>query len=306
MRKLIFICLVLLLVSCSDDLSSDYRRINSNINIYLVKEGQLEIHDSEPDLKTLKLERTPWVKDSEIEFYDWSAHAFYLNREKAKSDLGMRHFVVTSGEKRLFVGVFFPMYLSSIPSMPSILPNDGYFAPKDVIQFNRFGHYYPVDLDDKTEFKAELIDAGLLRDGIEVELTKIKKINSTTLEYTYSVVNHDFETIYILDSDKMHADRFHYYTNGINIRQDDKHYWSQNLETTASEEIEAGWYYKLLPGKSISRTVVMDGYESIPNEKVMATFRFPGSVLKKTGEWKKRDGRIWLGTYMVEKEITLR
>ncbi len=306
MRKLIFICFIFLLFSCSDEYSSNYRNRNSDINIYLVQEGQLEIHDSEVDLNTLELERFPWVKDTEIEFYDWSAHTFYLNREKAKSDLGGRHFVVTSGEKRLFVGVFFPMYLSSVPSMPSVLPDDGYFAPKDVIQFNRFGHFYPIDLDAKTAFKSELFDAGLLRAGIDVKLTQLKKLNSTTLEYTYTVVNRDLEPIYILDSDKMHADRFHYFTNGVSFRYYNKNYWAQNFETTASEEINEAWYYKLLPGKSITRTLEIDGFESIPSGKVEAAFRFPGANLKKTGEWKKQDGRIWLGSFMTEQEIILR
>ena len=306
MKPLIYFLLALLLSSCINGNVDYYRNADSDINIYIVKEGQLEIHQSDINLDLLELEWKPWIKDSEIEFYDWSAHAFYLNKEVNKGQHSGKHFVVTSGEKRLFAGVFFPMFMSSFPSLPSISPEDSFFSPKDVVRFGNFGTFRPGKLDENIEFKAELLSAGILREGINVEITGLKKVNSTTLKYTYVVKNQELGNIYILDSNKMGAKRFHYYTNGVSLSKDESYYWPSNFQYTASEKIELDWYYKLGPGRSITRTVEIDGFSSLPSGKVKATFSFPGANLKETKEWKKSDGRIWLGDFLTEKELTLR
>jgi len=43
---------------------------------------------------------------------------------------------------------------------------------------------------------------------------------------------------------------------------------------------------------------------SIPSGKVKCSFSFPGSNMK-SGEWKKSDGRVWIGDYYVEKELEI-
>jgi hypothetical protein len=261
MKNLLFLLLIFILNSCSqDDIS--YNDRNSEINIYLVKEGQLEIRDSEIDLYSLELEDTPWLKSSDIEFYDWSAHAFYLKDEIEKGQHSGRHFVVTSGQKRLFAGIFFPMYMSSFPTLPSISPEDGFFTPKDVLQFGHFGFHQPGNLNGNMEFKGELISSGILREGIDVEITGLKRENSTTLKYTYKVTNKESGNIYILDPQEMGTPRFHYYSNGISFSKDDNYYWARDFESTASDHIKTSWYYKLKPGHSIMRTIELGGYNS--------------------------------------------
>ena len=305
MKIYFFVFLLVLFYSCNQGEIEYYRDNNPKINIYIVKEGQLELHESITDLDTLELENNPWVQNTDIEFYDWSAQTFYLNKEVEKEKFSGRHFVVTSDDNRLFAGVFFPMYLSSLPTLPSITPDDGFFGPTDVIGFGHFGTFRPGELDKKMTFKSELIAAGHLREGIEIELINVKKQNSKTLQYTFKITNKESDNIYVLDPDKMGSSRFHYFTNGISIMKNNMYYWPQDFQTIASETIKSQWYYKLAPGKSISRSVEIDGYTSLPDGKVKATFRFPGANLKNPSEWKKSDGRIWLGEYYCEKEITL-
>ena len=36
-----------------------------------------------------------------------------------------------------------------------------------------------------------------------------------------------------------------------------------------------------------------------------ATFPFSGADIKGSGEWKKEDGRIWLGNFVAEDELNL-
>jgi hypothetical protein len=305
MRNLIVVLFVCLLWSCNDSELEYSRDKNSDVNIYLVKEGQLEIYSSEIDLKSLELEGTPWVKDSDIEFYDWSAHSFFLKDEIEKGEYSGRHFVVTSGKKRLFAGIFFPMHMSSFPALPSISPEDGFFSPKDVIRFGHFGYHRPGELNDNQDFKAELISSGILREGIQVEITGLKRVNSTTLKYTYQVKNIESGNIYILDPQKMGTSRFHYFTNGVSLIKDEHYYWAKDVESTASENIILSWYTKLKPGQAITRTIQLGGYHSLPTGKVNVTFSFPGANLKNKGEWKKSDGRIWVGNFITEQELNI-
>lgn len=306
MKNLFFFLIIILISSCNLGNVEFYRNPNSDINIYIVKEGQLEINDTDFNINSLQLEKTPWVKYSDIDFYDWSAHSFYLNREVDRGKYSGRHFVVTSGQKRLFAGVFFPMFMSSLPALPSITPDDGFFSPKDVVRFGRFGFVRPGKLDENLGFKSELISAGILREGINVRITGLKKENQTTLKYTFKVSNLDAENIYILDPDKMGDSRFHYYTNGDSLQKEDKYYWAEDFNTAASDKIKSSWYYKLSPGRSITRIVTLNGFKNLPVGEVTASFSFPGAPVKTPGGWKKSDGRIWLGDFRVEQKLSLR
>lgn len=306
MKYLFPLILFVSLVSCSSENIWDNRSPNSNnFNIYFVKPGDEYMYREDVELDLLQLEETPWVKSSEIEFYDWSAQTFYLSKEVEKSDYSARNFVVTSGERRLFFGVFWPMYMSSLPMIPFIMPEDDWWNPKDVIRFNSIGYISVESLNDNEEFKSELIQEGLFCAGINVDITKLKKINSSTLEYTFIVTNLESQKIYVPDPSKMGAAHFHYYTNGVSLQQDNNSFWPHDFETKESEKFSSKWYYKLKPGESITRTVKMGGYTNLPSGKVKAKFQFPGAHHLSAGEWKKPDGRIWIGSFATEEEITI-
>lgn len=308
MKKLLIIVFILILSSCiQEDIDFHKKGDGSQINIYLVKDGQVDRSDTDVDLESLKMEKTPWLKHSEIEFYDWSSHIIYLNVEKEKEKHSGQYFVFKADDKSLFLGIFFSMFMSSIPPFPSIIATDDFFLPKDVVGIAGYGfHENSMYLEKNTEFRFALENSGLLKEGIDVELTGLTRENSSTLKCTFKVTNLDRENIYILDPDKMGDSRFHYYTNGVGLRMADKYYWANDFDVTASESIITSWYYKLAPGKSMVRTVKQNGYSSLPTGEVEASFRFPGASIKNPGEWRKKDGRVWLGSFRTEKEMTLR
>jgi hypothetical protein len=303
MKNILWLFFILLLIGCNEE-DTGLRGGNTEIEIYLVKEGQLEIHSSEIDLASLELENTPWVKNSDIELYDWSAHAFFLNCEKKKGKYEGRHFVVTSGQDRLFAGVFFPMYMSSIPQIPAIIPEDGFFTPKNVVEFRHFGYYFPGEMEEQKDFKAALFSAGLLREGIEVDLLSARKEDANTVEYSFEITNLDIENIYVADPDKMGSSRFYYITNGISFNQGNSYFNAENFNSSPFDEFQTDWYYKLKPGESIIRELSLTGFDSLPVGKVTARFSFPGSNFY-SDDWKKKDGRIWMGDFRVEKEMSL-
>jgi len=211
--------------------------------------------------------------------------------------------VLAYNEKPLFLGYFMPLWQSSIPQVPVIIAEDGIFYPSDVIPLGGFHYLQGVNaLDENEDFKTALKESGFFRKGIEVVLENVTKKNSTTIEYTYKVANRDTRKIYILDPDKMGASRFYYYTNGVSFYNGSTYYFSENLSSTPSESILPSWYYALYPGQSVTRTVELGGFRNLPSGKVTCMFSFPGANARAT-DWEKRDGRIWLGDYFVEKEL---
>lgn len=303
--KLFFTFLIVVfLFSCSDTDILTRRNGTGEINIYIVKEGQLQIHDKDVDLDILELEAEPWVKNSDIEFYDWSSHTFFLNKPVEKEKYSGRHFVVVSGDEPLFAGVFFPMYMSSLPQLPAITPENDYFFPRDVIQFSQFGYQFPNEQIKSDEFKKALIDAGLLSNGIKVELTQVKRKSQNSIEYTFEVSNLDTKTLYIPDPDKMGTSRFHFITNGVWFFSGNNYCYSNLSEHTPFETFSENWYFKLKPGQKMTRTVVQNGFSCVLPGKVKCSFSFPGATIK-TGDWKKTDGRVWLGNYFVEEELVI-
>ncbi len=282
----------------------EYRSSNK-IEIYLVKDGQIDYYSDEINLEDLDLEKTPWLRHSDIEFYDWSSHIFYLNRDLEKEKNVRKYFVVTNNKEPLFSGYFFSMVSSYIPMGPTICATDGFFFPKNVVSLNGFGlPQGKQTLNEQSNFRAALENAGFLREGISVTLEDVKRKSSTKIEYSYTITNNDKEIIYVLDPNKMGASRFHYYTNGVSFRQGNKSINAENKSVVASEGILSRWYIGVLPEKSISRKVVLDGFENLPVGNVDAYFAFPGSS-NKSGNWRKSGGRIWLGTFRIEKEVFL-
>ncbi len=304
--KYIFLAITLfLLFSCSESDSSFRKNGNGEISIYIVKEGQLQISDKDFDLNKLELESEPWVKNSDIELYDWSSHTFFLNKPVEKEKYSGRHFVVFADDERLFAGVFFPMYMSSYPQLPAITPEDDYMFPRDVIQFSKFGEQFPANQLNSDIFKKALANAGLLSRGLQVDLTQVTMKGQGTVDYTFEVTNLDTETLYIADPDKMGVSRFHYITNGIYFLINNTYCSSSVSDHTSFETFSENWYYKLQPGQRITRTIEKKGFNCLTTGKFKCRFNYPGAIIK-TGEWKKPDGRVWQGSYFTEEELIVK
>ncbi len=306
MKKLLFLILIFLLSSCcKEDFDSSLKGDETQINIYLVKDGQIERSQTEVDLELIELDPNPWLKHSEINFYDWSAHMFYLNVEKERAKYAGKYFLVKGENKPLFLGYFMSPVSSSLSYFPSITAWDGFFYRNNMVEIGGFAGFHKETMDTNIKFKESLLDAGLLKEGIKVELIELKRESSSTLKYSFKVTNLDTENIYVLDPDKMGTSRFHYYTNGVYLNKDNIYYSAHDFETTPSDKISSNWYYRLSPGKSVTRTVKLSGYTALPAGTVNASFNFSGASHLEEGEWKKSDGRIWVGDFRTAKEMTL-
>lgn len=299
--------LLILCASCGD-IDFSFRHAGSEeIAIYIVKEGQLKIHDGNSDfvLDKIELEPTPWVKNSDIELYDWSTHTFYLNKPVEREKYSGRHFVVVSGKERLFAGVFFPMYLSSMPQLPMIYPDNGYFFPQDVIQLGQWRTQSAEEILNNEEFKKALLTDGLLCNGISAELLEVTRKNQSDLQYTFQITNTDTKTLYVPDPGKMETSSFFYLTNGVFFFSNNNYCYSNLSEHTSFDSFSDTWYFKLRPGQSMVRTITQKGYSCLQTGSFTFRFTFPGANIK-TGEWKKADGRVWTGNFSMEKNFSIK
>jgi hypothetical protein len=302
MRYLSIFCLCTLLWTCKTG-EIDYPVTGGDIKIYIAVPMTGE-QARTTDFNDWILEDTPWVDAHEIEFYDWSAQMFYLRRNKEREKFAGSFFVVTSNEKRLFSGMFVSIFSSYIPPSPSILAYDHFFYPLNLIQLGGFYRLSNLETHKSEAFRDALIQAGLLREGIAVDLLNIQKYGTSSVVYTYKVTNLDKETLLIPDPDKMGAERFHYITNGVSLSGNNTYYSAENMTHTSFESFDDSWYYPLNSGESMTWHVLQDGFKVLPKGNYTGRFTFPGQINRNT-HWQQQNGRIWVGSISVQNSINI-
>ncbi|HKI89185.1 MAG TPA: hypothetical protein VKA38_09165 [Draconibacterium sp.] len=303
MKNFVLLLLFPLFISCTHD--NDFPENNKNdIKIYLVKDGQIERNQTEVELELLKLENLPWVKSSEIDFYDWSSHMFYLNVKKEREKYTGRYFLVKKQDEPLFLGYFLSPYSSSLSYFPSIIAANELFYPSEILEIGGFGGFYKETMDANIQFKDALQAEGLFRAGIRVDLLSVVRKNSTTVDYTFKVENLENDIIFVLDPKKTGTQHFHYFTNGVSFNNGTKYYDSDFQSQAPENGIPKEWFQTLSPNESMVRTVELNGFSSLPKGKTNCRFSFPGQY-PKNSNWINQKGRYWLGDYWVKKEMVL-
>lgn len=301
MRYLSIFCLFMLLWACKTG-EIDYPVTGGDIKIYIA--APMKAEDAiKTDLNDWVLEDTPWVDAHEIESYDWSAQMFYLRRNKEREKFAGSFFVVTSNDKRLFSGMFVSIFSSYIPPSPSILAYDHFFYPLNLIQLGGFYQLSKTETHKSESFRDALIQAGLLREGIAVELLNIQKSGSNSVVYTFKVTNLDKETLLIPDPDKMGTDRFHYITNGVSLSGNKTYYSAENMTYSSFESFDDSWYYPLNSGESVTRQVLQDGFKALPKGNFIGQISFSGHINKNL-HWQQSNGRIWVGSISAQNSFT--
>jgi hypothetical protein len=272
----------------------DFPVTGGDISIYVTSSIESG-WSTNPNIDIWPLEEKPWITISDIEFYDWSAHIFYLRREKEREKYAGRWFVVASEGRRLFSGYFFPVFSSYFSPAPSILASDKFFTPLNMVEIGGFDDFFDSQTETSKAFRKTLLESGLLREGISVELVDVKKRDSHSVIYSFSVSNLDNETILVPDPDLMGAGRFHYFTNGVSLTKDKTLFFAENKTVVSSEQMDDSWYYPLQPGETIVRSVILDGFNQLPAGRFDSFFRYYGSFTNRKYFY-RQEGRIWAGS----------
>ena len=286
---------IFLISSCSKE---DEYTFGDTISIHLVKDGQITPKQTEANLDSLKLEESPVLEHSEIEFYDWSSHLFY-----AKSNVKER---IKNGRCYLIKADNDPLFLACM-NIGSSLGARGPQLSKwtdYILGIGYFENYHEENTAVHKKFKATLRNSNLLKNGIELDIVKLKRKNATTLLYTFEVTNIDTENIYVLNPDKMEPENFHYFTNGVGFEKDGVGYPPNSKSKSPENGLPKDWFYKILPGEVMTCTVEQEGFSDIPTGEVSCGFTFPGYTPKDI-HWKAEDGRYWLGRIHLIKSVSI-
>lgn len=323
MRLTISLIIILLAGTLSCSKEDDQYKIYDGFNIFLLKDENMTVNKaSEQEISKLELQIRPWVSSDDIEYYDYSTHILYLNHELIISDntawdisvYGKPFVVIVNGERQ-YLGAIWPGFSSSIFFGPVINVAPRVY-PDDIIHisFEQYSFQQSQDLRENDEIRYALINTSKYHAGIECTVDTIEIIdnnqenNTCTLKYTYTIRNDDIFNLFIFDPDKMGSGLFHYFTNGVYLRNENNLYQSTTGHTSPDpwNSWELNWLSLILSGDSITKTLIKTGYPFIPSGSYDCYFRFPTLSHQLSKEERiLPDGRIWIGKLHVMKSFDI-
>lgn len=301
-RILLINFLFLICFSCSNPFGVTEK--NSGINIYFLQDENLTLTTAkERPLSQLILQDKAWISSDDIERYDWSAHLIYFKRDMVLSDKDVstfgKPFIVTAGGVKCYLGALWALYSSIMPDAPVILATPSLYS--DDIVCISLELLKKQDPRNDLRVKEALIKKGQFHAGLQCTLDRVEVItknDSSSVKYTYTLHNLDVDGLYVLDPDLMGSGLFHYFTNGVYLNNIVHHYWAENREVEKPEpwnHWEKSWHSRIESGKSITRTVLLEGYPRIVPGEYQCTFQFPSPSNIEKDRRKLYDGRIWMG-----------
>lgn len=310
-------------LNCSkdNDLSNS---TDHNFAIYLLKNPDLKIGDiltknlveqESQVLEAIEIQKEPWLKDDDIQFYDFSSHLLYLKRDKynylplpvelqiPSSWVDKPFMIVLDGQKR-YMGVFKGFYDIDQWPLPYIDISYNYLYPQDllIISWEWFDNASEDNRNDPYVMEA-LKRANIFHKGLNLKLKDIKFLENSdtaTVEYTFTIINNDVDILYILDPDKMGSGLFHFFNIGpqflksdeINVRSAS---FNKPVIPVPRDTWDPNWFIKLNSGDSITRTVSLRGYAFFPSGTYYCETTY--QCIKKIPKEQRNlsDGRYWIG-----------
>jgi hypothetical protein len=256
----------------------------------------------------LKLGSGKEFKFSDIELYDTSANVLYFKEghdEFRKFEYDS--FVFLNGGKEIYSGSFWPGYSSSMATGPFI------WAPSMMSNFAiQIDNWYndTIDVRKDPEMISVLKKHGLFHSGLAISESSIE-IAGTHLTFRFTVTNKDESDLLIIDLNKTGPELFHYFTNGLYIRDiEHKEVFSSNIEHQKPDPWNSWnieWLSQLKSGDSKEFTIDYTITNPIPAGEYDASFEFPGlSNQVSLEQLYQENGRIWLGDISLKKRLKVR
>lgn len=299
----------MILSSCS----LDDDPISDEFSIYLLQNPITNFQEAEEiGLNMVVFEDEAWLDIEDISLYDFSSHYISLKIDKESLFQGMldegdmfsflvKPFVIIAGKQRIAFGSFISSYSSIMTSGPHIYDLENLFLPSDILFIHRDGAA-EIDIRNDERIREALIAGDVYHAGIKVELTAVEIIDNSdtaTVRYSFVIKNNDSDNLYVPDPDLMGTDLFHYYTNGVELRDSDHHYYYSQYKITSPPEPhdswQPDWFVKIESGASISRSIVLKGYPQFPNDAYSCYFKYAGPSKIALDDRVIQDGRYWIG-----------
>ena len=262
----------------------------------------------------LKMGGKSIVTASDIDFYDISTHMIYLKNEAPylKNVFQGGSISVNVKDDEIYTCSFHSLHLSTAPQGAYISCSPSFY-PDDIIRINFMqfidANGKPQCTDPRADKRiiAALKKDRLYHEGLRCEIQSVNYSNGK-LVLNIELSNPDTFDYYYLDPDKMGIGLFHYFTNG-------PYFWNnQNQSFTHQETVihpvpwnswEKGWLSLIKSGERKKITINYQHFDIIPAGKYKMLFCFPDIFWISQKDRILKDGRIWMGSICIEKDITI-
>jgi hypothetical protein len=261
---------------------------------------------SDPDV-FFKIGRGIEFRFNDIELYDSSTHILYFRDEHDLfTDYLKDSFAFLDNGDTLYAGTFCPAYQSYIPVGPMILTPGMYGNHALRIEICMGNKPDPRNSHGIIEL---LKEHDLLHSGLSGSVDFVN-INGTELSFGFTIANHDLKDLMIIDMNKTGPELFHYFTNGLHLRdRDHNEVFESNIVHRKPEPWNSWkpeWLSVLRSGDSVSFTINYTIDKSIEPGEYNLLFEFPGLAYQVSKDQLLQDkGRIWLGDITLRTRITL-
>jgi hypothetical protein len=247
-------------------------------------------------------------KFKDIELYDTSTNMLYFKNVRDEfKDIEKNSFTFLDNGDVIYSGTFWPGYASSIPTGPFIFAPPSMFANYALKIDNWHGDNPDVRRDPR--IIALLKQNNLLHSGLALTSGSIE-ITGSQLTYIFTVTNEDQSDLMIIDPDKTGPGLFHYFTNGLYIRDlDQNEVFTNNIQHISPDpwnSFETGWLSLLKSGESRQFKIDYSINESLTPGEYTSVFTFPGLSYQVTlDQLFQGTSRIWMGDIKITQKITI-
>jgi hypothetical protein len=254
-----------------------------------------------------KIGRGKEFKFDDFKLYDSSTHILYLKEEhNVLTELLSDSFTFLDNGDTIYAGIFVPGYSSFIPAGPMI-PSPSMYG-NHALRIEIWRDSKP-DIRNSPRIIELLKEHNLLHSGLSGTVDFVEIIG-TQLSFGFTIVNHDLTDLLIIDLNKTGPNLFHYFTNGLYLRDlDHNEVFSSTIDHQKPEpwnSWKSEWLSTLKPGNSKSFTINYTIETPINPGEYNVLFEFPGLAYQVSKDQLfQGNNRIWLGDITLRRKIAI-
>ena len=256
------------------------------------------------------------LNHNDIEYYDYSNHLIYMkSKESFPSDIEeYGTFTVFADRVEIYSGQTFPPVFTILSSKPAIFANHSFYGDyiihiKFMQKWDTLGNIFPDPREDIRIVEA-LKKHNQFHSGLNCEINSVEYLSEGNVTVELKLINQDSFNYYYLDPDKMGINLFHYFTNGLSIRDFSNkkafHHKIEAIHPDPWNSWKKEWLSLIKSNETKNITITYESFENVAPGEYKATFEYPGlsfQVEKKDIE--QDNGLIWLGELNIIENITI-
>lgn len=258
------------------------------------------------------------VNHHDISFYDYSAHLVYLKSHVSSEALleEAGSLTVFAGGEEVYTMNTHPGYSSSFPPSGPFIWTNPTFYEDYIIAIDLMLHAYDEvngvqnDIREDQRIMKALKKYGQFQEGLTCEIVSCNYSSPDKVRLQLRLSNNDEVNYYYLDPEKMGMGLFHYFTNGLSLRNPEKGPSYTNhteyISPNPWDSWDLDWMTLLEGGSSVTITLEYKNFDSVPPGNYEARFRFPGLSHVERDQLAQRRGQIWLGKLELRAEMVAR